>query len=61
VELTAAPSVLNTWSAGQDATPDGVSLQVKWTVTLALYQPLPLGCVAAAAVMLGGVLSTLTV
>lgn len=63
VELTAEPSVLNTWSAGQAPAgmPESVSLQVKWTVTLPLYQPLLLGCVVAAAVMLGAVLSTLTV
>src|SRR5436190_88025 len=40
---------------------DKVSAQVKWTVTGALYQPLALALVSAAAVMVGLVLSIFTV
>ena len=36
-------------------------MQVKWTVTGLLYQPLELGRVVAAAIIVGGVLSTRTV
>src|ERR1041384_6691003 len=61
VEATAAPSLLNTWSAGQFVTPESASAQVKCTVTLLLYQPLPFGAVVATALMVGTVLSTFTV
>lgn len=37
--------------------PDAASAQVKWMVTFVLYQPAPFGGVAAAAEMVGGVVS----
>ena len=61
VEAIAAPSLLNTWSAGQLTTPDRGSVQVKRIVTLPLYQPLALGALVAAALIVGAVLSILTV
>jgi hypothetical protein len=61
VDETALPSVLNTWSGGHVATPESASVQVKCTVTFVLYQPLTFGCVVAAALIVGGVWSSLNV
>ena len=61
VELTALPSLFNSWSAGQFAAPERASVQVKRTATLLVYQPAALGAVVTAALMVGAVLSILTV
>src|SRR5581483_3224365 len=65
VELTAVPSVLSTWTAGQAPAarpePPAASVQVKCTVTGPPYQPLPLGWLVAAAVTVGAVVSIFTV
>ncbi len=53
-----SPSVCD---AGQTSTPESVSPQVKLTVTSALYQPLPLATRSGAALIVGAVLSMLTV
>src|SRR5437660_173540 len=51
-----SPSVVG---AGQEATPESASLQVKLTVTSVLFQPLALGAGLGEALMLGAVLSML--
>jgi len=55
-----ALSVVTVWGAGQLATPLVLSEQVKFTVTLELFQPVALGVGVAEAEMVGRVLSTLT-
>ena len=54
-EDTAEPSVLKIWSAGHAplGMVEPVSEQVKWTITLLLYQPFALGEVVAAALIVG--------
>src|SRR5215212_5420105 len=56
-----APLALNVTSSGQTATLASASLQVKWTVTGPAYQPLEFGLVVVAPLIVGGVLSSLTV
>src|SRR5262245_24708065 len=48
-------------SAGQVATPESASPQVKWTVTAPLYQPAALGARSGAPLIDGAVLSSITV
>src|SRR5262245_16092936 len=48
-----------TWSTGHAATPDPVSLQVKWTVTGVLFQLLAFGAGLVVAVMVGLIWSIL--
>ena len=57
------PLALSTWSAGHAPAgmPEPLSAQVKWTVTLPVYQPDALGAVVAAALMVGAVWSIWTV
>jgi hypothetical protein len=55
------PEAVRSWSAGQDTMPEPPSVQVKCTVTLALYQPAAVGEVVAAATIVGAVLSILYV
>lgn len=61
VRAVDVPEAVRTWSAGQDTMPDVPSVQVKCMLTSALYQPAAVGEVVAAAVIVGGVLSILTV
>src|SRR5947209_4941412 len=56
-----APSVLTVVAAGQVATPDRLSEQVKDTVTLLLFQPAAFAAGLAVALIVGAVLSILTV
>src|SRR5579864_9285588 len=55
------PSEATNCGVGHLATPDKLSVQLKVTVTLALFQPAPLGDGAAVAVTTGGVLSIFSV
>src|SRR5919205_559291 len=59
VTLWLAPSPLTSLLVGQDATPDRLSVQVKSTTTLSLYQPAPFGW-AVGPTSVGLVLSMLT-
>src|SRR3712207_5514855 len=59
--LSPAPSLASVASAGQVVMPDRASAQVKWMVTLPLYQPFALGGVVAAPSIVGAVLSILTI
>ena len=59
--LCFAPSVLTVVAAGQAATPDRPSEQVNATVTLLLFQPAALAAGVAVELMVGAVLSILTV
>src|SRR5947209_2149865 len=61
VALWLAPSVLRMVGLEQPWTPERASPQVKPTVTSLLYQPLALGARSVAPLMVGGVLSMLTV
>ena len=54
------PSLVMTESLGQVSIPESASLQVQWIVTDVLYQPLPLGLVVGAPLMVGAVRSILT-
>ena len=54
------PSLVMTESLGQVSIPERASLQVQWMVTDALYQPLPLGLVVGAPLIVGAVRSMLT-
>jgi hypothetical protein len=56
-----APGVITTCGAGHVAIPERVSAQVKVTVTAELFQPAEFGAGEATAVIVGGVLSMLTV
>src|SRR5688500_11917185 len=56
-----APSVLSVTGSAQLATPARLSSQLKFTVTLLLYQPLAFGDVAAAPLIVGTVASRLIV
>src|SRR3954470_19939068 len=60
---TLTPSVLSVSSCGQvpAGIPEPPSAHVKWTTTLAMYQPAAFGPVVAAAVIVGMVLSIRTV
>src|SRR5262249_31408154 len=60
VEEMAVPMPLRVWSAGHapGGMPDPESLQVKWTMTSALYHPLAFGDVVAAATIVGAVESS---
>jgi hypothetical protein len=60
VELMLAPSLARVCPAGQLATPESVSAQLKATVTAPLYQPLAFGLLVAAALIVGAVVSMLT-
>src|SRR6476619_96465 len=55
------PSPLTTELAGQSTTPDRLSAQVQWTVTAPEYQPLAFGVPTTSPVIVGAVLSTLTI
>jgi hypothetical protein len=61
VELTALPSPLRIWSAGQLTTPERLSAQENATVTSPWYQPFAFGLVVAVALMVGAVASRLIV
>lgn len=52
--------MLTVFVAGQVATPDKASEQVNATATLVLFQPAALGAGVAVDVIVGGVLSILT-
>ena len=52
--------MLTVFVAGQVATPDKVSEQVNATATFVLFQPAALGAGVAVELMVGGVLSMLT-
>src|SRR3954447_20229748 len=56
-----APLAVNVTSSGQTAILESASLQVKWTVTGPAYQPLEFGFVVVAPLIVGGLLSSLTV
>jgi len=56
-----APSVLTNAVAGHEATPDKLSAQLNDAVTLVLFQPAAFGNGESAVVIVGGVLSMLTV
>jgi hypothetical protein len=56
-----APSLVSVTSSGQTATFESASSHLKWTVTSLLYQPFALAGVVGAPLMVGGVLSSLTV
>jgi len=60
-EIWLIPSLVTNCDAGQETTPLRLSAQVKPTVTLELFQPAALAAGFEVAVMVGGVLSSLTV
>src|ERR1051326_6784688 len=60
VTVCPAPSVVTVASAGQVAMPLSASLQVKLTVTAALFQPAAFGAGVTVPVIVGGVRSTVS-